>query len=526
MLLSCLLRRIFDAAGTSTMPTFAAVDIGSNSVRLKIAKVARGRLHTLYEDREVTRLGESVFANGALDPEAMAFTIRVLKRFHRAVQEHAADRVRVVATAALRDARNSRAFLDWVRSATGWKTDVITGLEEGRLIHLGILSHAHIGRQRALLIDLGGGSCELTISVSGHIEEMVSLPIGAVRLTQAFLHHDPPKKIELEQMRGLVQREIARIQERIRDARIQTAIATSGTPAALSGLYQAKGDESRPHTVPYPGVAKILKELSKRSLEERRTLPGIGPRRAEIIVAGALVFAELMDMCSLLAFRYLPLGLRDGLLAQMLADYSQSPAMKERVESERRDALLTVVKRYQANLVFARRIRDLTSQLYQRLKPVHRLPPEYAHWLEAAAMLHEVGAYINRSGRRRHTYYIIANSELFGYTPVQRRIIAAIARYVGNSLPASGDAVLQMVPRTDQAQIPKAVALLRLARALDQSRRGAVLELHVHVKQDGPAHLKLTPATHEGVELEIWAMEQERNYFKSVFGRDFLAELR
>jgi len=511
------------------MPTFAAVDIGSNSVRLKVAKVVNGRLRTLHEDREVTRLGESVFANGTLDPEAMALTIRVLKRFHRAVQEHAADRIRVVATAALRDSRNSRAFLDWVRSATGWKAEIITGLEEGRLIHLGILSNVRIARQRALLIDLGGGSCELTLSVSGHIEDMVSLPIGAVRLTQAFLHHDPPKKNELEQMRGLVQREIARIQKRIRSANIQTAIATSGTPAALSGLYLAKVggyDESKPHTVPHEGVSKILKELSKRSLAERQALPGIGPRRAEIIVAGAMVFAELMNMCSLRAFRYLPLGLRDGLLAQMLADYSQSPAMMERVESERRDALLGVVKRYQADLVFAQRIRDLTMQLYHRLKSVHRLPPEYAGWLEAAAMLHEVGAYINRSGRRRHTHYIIANSELFGYTPVQRRIVAAIARYVGNSLPAAGDAVLQFVPSGDQAQVPKAVALLRLARALDQARRGAVRELHVHIKQDGPIQLKLTPASHEGVELELWAVEQERSYFKSVFGRDLFAELR
>src|ERR1035438_1252616 len=201
------------------MPTFAAVDIGSNSVRLKIAKVVRGRLHTLIEDREVTRLGEGVFANGSLDPQAMSLTIKVLQRFHRAVQSFAADRVRVVATAALRDSRNSRAFLDWVRSATGWKTEIITGLEEGRLIHLGILSNARITHKRALLIDLGGGSCELTLTVSGHIEDMVSLPIGAVRLTQTFLHHDPPKKNELDQMRGFVQREISRIQKRILGAK-------------------------------------------------------------------------------------------------------------------------------------------------------------------------------------------------------------------------------------------------------------------------------------------------------------------
>ena len=511
------------------MPTFAAVDIGSNSVRLKIAKVVRGRLHALHEDREVTRLGESVFANGSLDPQAMALTIRVLKRFHRAVQDHAADRVRVVATAALRDSRNSRAFLEWVRSATGWKAEVITGLEEGRLIHLGLLANANIARKRALLIDLGGGSCELTISVSGHIADMVSLPIGAVRLTQNFLQHDPPKKTELDQMRRFVQREISRIQKRIREAHVQAAIATSGTPAALSGLYLAKvggPDESKPQTVPHAAVAKSLKELAKRNLGERRALPGIGPRRAEIIIAGAMVFAELMEMCSLSTFRYLPLGLRDGLLAQMLADYAQSPAMKERVESERKDALLAVVKHYGADLVFAQRTRDFTAQLFRRLQSVHRLPPQYADWLEAAAMLNEIGAYINRSGRRRHTYYIIANSELFGYTPIQRRIIAAIARYVGNSLPTTGDAVLQTVPRADQAQVPKAVALLRLARALDQSRRGAVRDLAIRVTTDGPVRLAVSPATSEGLELELWAVKRERNYFKSVFGRDLLAELR
>src|SRR5215472_2683197 len=164
------------------MPTFAAVDIGSNSVRLKIARTVRDRLETLYEDREVTRLGQSVFASGILDPQAMSLSMRVLRRFHRASQTYATDLVRAVATSALRDARNSRAFLDWVRSTTGWKAEVISGLEEGRLIHLGILSNARIAHSRALLVDLGGGSCELTLSIAGRIEDMISLPIGAVRM--------------------------------------------------------------------------------------------------------------------------------------------------------------------------------------------------------------------------------------------------------------------------------------------------------------------------------------------------------
>src|SRR6185437_7993059 len=156
------------------MPTFAAVDIGSNSVRLKISRLVAHRLVEIHEDREVTRLGETVFRSGLLSPQAIAETVKVLRRFHRAVQEAAADSVRVAATSATRDARNSRAFLEWVRSAPGWNVEIISGLEEARLIHLGLTSTVRVQSSPVLMIDLGGGSCELTISVKGHIRETVS----------------------------------------------------------------------------------------------------------------------------------------------------------------------------------------------------------------------------------------------------------------------------------------------------------------------------------------------------------------
>ena len=174
------------------MPTFAAIDIGSNSCRLAIASVQQHRLKTLFEDREVTRLGESVFETGVISPEAMANTIKTLKRFQKSVQAQVVDKVRVVATSAVRDARNSEAFRAWVKSATGWTVEVISGLEEGRLIHLGIVTHEPGAQGKCLLIDLGGGSCEVTISDHGRIQQMVSLPLGAVRLQAEFLRTDPP----------------------------------------------------------------------------------------------------------------------------------------------------------------------------------------------------------------------------------------------------------------------------------------------------------------------------------------------
>src|ERR1700761_5450006 len=185
------------------MQTYAAIDIGSNSCRLKIARVQQHQLKVLHEDREVTRLGESVFETGVVSPETMAGTLLALKRFYRAVKLHSADQVRAVATAALRDARNAQAFLAWVKSETGWQVEIISGLEEARLIHLGVMSEA--GTQgKCLLIDVGGGSCEITRSVRKRIMETVSLPLGAVRVTREFLHEDPPSEESLARMKQFI----------------------------------------------------------------------------------------------------------------------------------------------------------------------------------------------------------------------------------------------------------------------------------------------------------------------------------
>src|SRR5271163_4327219 len=265
------------------MPTFAAIDIGSNSVRLKISRLQAGRLKEIHEDREVTRLGEGVFSTGLLSPEAMTQTVRVLRRFSRVMQECGTDSVRVVATAALRDARNSRTFLEWVRSTTGWTIEIVSGLEEARLIHLGIVSAGRLGAQRVLLVDLGGGSCELTLSRGGQLRDTVSLPLGAVRLTGEFLKHDPPRKSELKRLRGFVTREITRIQDRIKTARVGAVIATSGTAAALVGIASHLARPRKSQATTYATremIRRIAKEISRLTLDQRQKIPGVGPRRA------------------------------------------------------------------------------------------------------------------------------------------------------------------------------------------------------------------------------------------------------
>jgi exopolyphosphatase/guanosine-5'-triphosphate,3'-diphosphate pyrophosphatase len=506
------------------MPVLAAIDIGSNSVRLKIAQLQKRRLKALHQDREVTRLGESVFRNGLLAPGAIALTIQALTRFHRATQRHGANTVRVVATSALRDARNSRAFTEWVRSVTGWNVEIISGLEEGRLIHLGIVANTRLSSRRVLMIDLGGGSCELTISLNGHIRQMHSLPLGAVRLTEDFLEHDPPKKKELERLRDFTLEEIGPVAPRIISAKVQSCIATSGTAAALAGAATDLIDNRHSSGFVSRDIAiKLANKLSHCSTKQRARFSGIGPRRAEIIAAGAVVFAQLLQACKLPFFRYSPLGLRDGLLAQMAADYDRTTRSRQQVESDRQDALLEVGKHYDVDLPHALQVRELAVQLFASLKGIHHLPEEYKEWLGAAAMLHEVGSYVNRSGRHRHAYYIISNSEIFGYALEQRRIIAAIARYLGKSLPQIGDRYLKPLSPAEREQVPKAVSLLRIARALNQGRRKSVRRVRAFVK-DGHVKLRITPAT-AGADLELWAVERERAYFREVFGCELLVAL-
>lgn len=504
------------------MPFFAAVDIGSNSVRLSIAELRRGRLIPLHQDREVTRLGESVFRDGNLSPQAMAATLKVLRRFHRAVQSYAVERTRVVATSALRDSNNGQLFAEWLKTVTGWKLEIITGLEEGRLIHLGVLANMRTPPSRLLLIDLGGGSCELTFSEKGHIKELVTLPLGAVRLTQEFIHHDPPNKDELKRLHGFIVQEAAHVSRQILRADARSVIATSGTAAALAGAAQSL-KLARGGLVSQLVAAKLAKRLAKLTGRQRAAIKGINPKRAQIIVAGAAVYAHVLHACGLKGFRYSPLGLRDGLLAQMAAEYDEHTRSHRQLESDRQDVLLKTAKRYRVDLANAMQVRKLALSLFDQTRRMHGLDDECREWIAAAAMLYEAGMYINPVGLHRHAYYVISRSELFGFTPLQRTIIATVARFQGNSKPQLRDRLIKVLPAQMRSDVIKATAILRVARALNQGRRSAVQSLRASGRNSEV--IIAVKAGRGGADLELWAGKKEVPYFREVFGRELIFKL-
>lgn len=501
----------------------AAVDIGSNSCRLKIAHIETHRLRLLHEDREVTRLGASVFESGMISPAAMNSTLRALKRFYKSVQQAGTDRVRAVATAALRDARNAQAFVAWVKSETGWDVEIISGLEEARLIHRGLM-HETGTRGRCLLIDLGGGSCEITLSDRKRIVETISLPLGAVRLTEDFLHKtDPPAAEDRARMKHFIRRELARAGKRFAGLSRVPVIATSGTAAALVQASATAKTGSRKNFAQTLDVCRLARKLPKMKAQERSRLPGVGPRRAEIIVAGAEVYAAVLEHLNLPGFRYSALGLRDGVLAQMLAEQDARTSAHQQIERDRWQSVLATCRRYGVDPRQAEPVCGHTAQLFRDMQSVHRLPPEYRQWLEAAAMMRDVGKYISYQGHHRHTQYVIAGSELYGFTPQQRAIVSGIARYLGKSRPAPQDRAFRYIAPAEHENVKRAVLLLRLAVALNQDRVSDVLRVTVRAYPKRVL-FEIQPGR-TGAELELWSLRKEAAYFREIFRRELFATL-
>jgi exopolyphosphatase/guanosine-5'-triphosphate,3'-diphosphate pyrophosphatase len=327
-------------------------------------------------------------------------------------------------------------------------------------------------------------------------------------------------------MKKFIARELRKASRRVAPGRVQTIIGTSGTAAALSAasqaLHKARSSKHPPFT-PVKDIQKLAAKLTKMNNAARSGIAGIGPRRSEIIVAGANVFAELLEHFALPGLRYSDMGLRDGILAQMLAESDPRTSAHQQYERDRVQAVLEICRRYGVDLRQAEPVRTHAAQLFRDLAPIHELPPEYRTWIESAAMLRDIGKFMNYQGYHRHAQYIIANSEIFGFTATQRIITSAIARYIGKSRPEPQGRTMRQVPLEEHEHVRRAVVLLRLAVALNQDRASDVLQVRVRVYPKR-VFLDLRPGR-TGAELELWSLRKEAAWFREIFGRELLVSL-
>jgi exopolyphosphatase / guanosine-5'-triphosphate,3'-diphosphate pyrophosphatase len=499
------------------MPRYAAIDIGSNSLRMMAAEVERGSpFKVLAEDRQVTRLGESVFTTGVIDGAALDFLCATLERMVAAYRPLGVLATRAVATSAVRDASNSEEFLERTGKILGQPVEVISGQEEARLIHLGVGTRWPHPDERILIIDIGGGSAELIESDHGQLKAAFSRPLGAVRLHSVFLSNDPPTPADLLRMEDFIEEKLAVALRRIERGGFARAIGTSASASAIvcaaNRIPRARRGEGDRRKASLAQIRQMYHSLGAMPLSERRKTVGIGPRRAEIIVPGAAVLALALEHFGIVHLAYCAAGVRDGIVR----DLADRGVGRERVRlaNAQRQAVEQFARRFGVDLKHARRVAVFAREMFQSLESWHRLEPEQGRLLEAAAYLRDTGHAINDMSHHKHSQYIVANSDLSGFTDQERLEVAMLCRYHRKSMPGPRHPDFAALPPERQRTVMLLAPILRIADALDRSRDQRVEAIRCELRAGG---LFLTIESAGDVSLETWAVERVAPEFRTAY---------
>ncbi len=508
------------------MPRYAAIDIGSNSLRMLAAEAMPGSpARILAAEREVTRLGESVFRTGRISEEAIRFTCGVLARM--AAQYRALDvaGVRAVATSSVRDAHNQAEFIARASEVVQAPVEVISGREEARLIQLGVISRWPHPGKRVLIVDIGGGSVEVIGVEDNRMIDAVSKQLGALRMHEIFLRSDPPAARELHQMREYVSEKLADSVHRIGAGRWDRVIATSATASAVvcavAGIPRSRRDEADRLRASTAQVRRLYRKLSGMNLAARRKVTGIGPRRAEIIVAGAGVLLAILEEFRQPSLNFSAAGVRDGIIAD-LAARGVGRELSNLSREQRREVERMSV-RYGVSLKHSRKVAGFAGALFDALVPLHRLPPAYGKVLEAAAYLHDVGHYVNDASHHKHSYYLVANSDISGFTAKERELIANLCRYHRKAMPAPDHGNTRSLSTEERRAVLLLIPLLRVADSLDRSHEQRVDSMRCRL-DGGQVVIELVSGA--DVDLETWAAERAAAIFRQVYNLPLVLGVR
>ena len=496
----------------------AAIDIGSNSIRLMVADVApSGTIRVVDELKAAPRLGAGLERTGELGGRAISDALEALGRMATLARQLGARRIEGVATSAVREAANGSLFLDLVREETGLRVRLLSGEEEAELSFRSALAHFDLGVGRSVVMDIGGGSLELSLSAEGLIERLISLPLGAVRLTERFLG-DAPRARDVRALRRHVRGEV-RAALPVRDWRGAQLLGSGGTFTNLASMAMARQGLVLVQTVhgariPRGEVEHFIDLLAEMSPAQRATVPGLNPDRADIILAGLCVVGEVMARLESRDLVVSSYGIREGLLLDIAR---VAPTIADPGEARER-SVREFAERCHFEEGHALQVRTLALQLFDSLGERLGLEPADRQTLADAALLHDVGYHINASGHHKHSYHLIAHAELLGMSPEEKIVVANVARYHRGAPPKRKHRNFGVLEKPLRQRIERLAALLRVADGFDRGHIGAVERVRVRWLERA---LRLTPVPNpraHSLRLELWAASRKSGLLAEVAG--------
>jgi exopolyphosphatase/guanosine-5'-triphosphate,3'-diphosphate pyrophosphatase len=500
----------------------AAIDVGTNSVHLLVADVSpTGEIQVVEKAREQVELGRGGLENNELTEDAMERGRSAMRSFKEAIDGLEVEAVTAAATSAVREARNGSHFVRSVREQTGIHIKVISGPAEARLIYLGSRADLDFARGYALILDLGGGSAELILCDSSQPLVQRSLPLGHIRLAEAFGDADPPSPKTIKALRAHVRSQLLPLQTEIPSGRFGSFTGTSGSVRTLARMATlARGEQVPTHDhglILRPNeLAKLIRAFTSKKSASYVEIPGMDARRRDTILFAAVMVHESMKVFGASEIVASERSLRDGLLQEWILANQPELALSKTVAWPRMRAVLRTMARYEVDRPHAEHVRDLALRLFDDLQPVHGLDGEARRLLEFGALLHDVGHHIAGESHNRHGQYLIQHTRLPGFTAPQVAMLGNIVRYHRGGRPKKGQATFDALSKSQQRQLQWLAGMLRVADGLDRSHSQPVEQVAVTSSSD---ELRIDAYTTEQAHLERWAVQRRKRLLERVSGR-------
>lgn len=501
------------------MAKLAVIDIGTNSIHMVLAEILPDAGYKILDRfKDMARLGDGAFVTKRLSDAGIARALNTLNTLVTLARNKGFDRIVAVATSAVREAQNGGEFVNVVMEQTGLTVRVISGIEEARLIFLGVQNSVALADEPALVVDVGGGSVELMVGNRDAMLHASSLKLGAIRLADQFLSKAPCPVPMLRALEKSVTGQLGAALERFKIKTVNSVIATSGMAGNLATIIQMKLT-GRPLSqlnlakVALKDLRHLEAELARSSLKARLAIPGLDPKRVDTLLPAAVVLRRLLELAGHNEMTLCDKAIREGVIYDFMVRNREGLNAERDIPDVRRRNVMGLARRCQTPEVHALHVAGLALQLFDQTKRLHGFGEQERCWLEYAALLHDIGYLINPRQHHKHAYYLIANGDLGGFTADEIGVIANVARYHRRAMPASKhQEFVQLAPRLRRV-VRILSALLRIADGLDRTHFSVVRAVNVKAGKT----LTIEAMVTGDAEIELWAAKSRADLLEQVF---------
>ena len=503
------------------MSKLAVIDIGTNSIHMVLAEILPDASFKILDRfKDMTRLGNGVFATKRLSDEAMSRALDVLKTLVTLARNKGFDRIVAVATSAVREAQNGGDFISLLMEQMGLRVKVISGEEEARLIFLGVKHSIALPDGPTLVVDIGGGSVELIVGNRDGLIHGKSLKLGAIRLAEQCLPTTPPSESMMRALKQFVLTELRDALGCFKMKKFHSLVATSGMAGNVGEISHLR-HTGRPlpqlnlATVSLKDIRNLEAELARSSVKARLAIPGLDPKRIDTLLPATVVLRCLLELSGLHAITLCDKAIREGVIYDFIVRHREGLKAEQDIPDVRRRNVIGLARRCQAPESHSLHVANLALSLFDQTKREHHLGHQERTWLEYAAILHDAGYLINPRQHHKHAYYLIKHSDVGGLTAEDIDVVATVARYHRRSVPALKHEEFNRLTPHLQRVVKVLASLLRIADGLDRTHFSLVRAVHVKLGRQITIQVHLTG----DAEMELWAAKSRAYLFEQVFRR-------